>query len=133
METPFGSQNYRKNPDGTTTMVTDVGPEGRELVGRAVGLGMTDSNRMQAPGQLGNMAGALASRVGQRLGLDMGNMPIQIGQQPAMPQAKPAPQQGMPQPQLPSVPPGVTPPRMPPGGGHLRDQWQQDFIRQQLP
>lgn len=99
VETPFGSQNYRKNPDGTTTMRTDIGPEGQALVSRAVGLGMTDSNRLQAPGQLGPMAGALASRVGQRLGLNMGNHPIQIGQQAAQPAAKPQPQ-NMPPPNM---------------------------------
>lgn len=88
-ETPFGSQNYRKNPDGSTTMVTDVGQEGRDLVGRAVGLGMTDSARMAVPPQLEGMAGALASRVGQRLGLQYGNQPIQLGQPAPMPPQKP--------------------------------------------
>lgn len=74
-------------------MVTDIGPQGQALVGRAVGLGMTDSNRLQAPGQLNPIAGALMSRVGQRLGMPMGNFPTQIGQAPAQPAAKPQQQQ----------------------------------------
>lgn len=93
VETPFGSQNYRKNPDGTTTMVTDIGEEGRGLVGRAVGLGMTDSSRMQIPPQLEGIAGALASRVGQRYGLQYGSQPMQLGSPAPQPAAKPQPQQ----------------------------------------
>ena len=84
-------------------MVTDVGPEGRNLVGRAVGLGMTDSARMQVPPQLEGMAGALASRVGQRMGLQYGNQPIQLGQPAPMPQQKPQ-QQQMPPTNLPPGP-----------------------------
>ena len=91
VETPFGSQNYRKNPDGTTTMVTDIGPQGQQLVGRAASLGMTDSNRLQTPGQLDQIAGALMSRVGQRLGMPMGSFPTQLSQSPAMPQQMPPP------------------------------------------
>ena len=77
-------------------MVTDIGPEGRGLVGRAVGLGMTDSSRMNIPPQLEGIAGALASRVGQRYGLQYGSQPMQLGSQPAQPAqpaAKPQPQQ----------------------------------------
>lgn len=101
VETPFGSQNYRKNPDGTTTMVTDVGQEGRNLVGRAVGMGMTDSNRMQVPAQMNGLAGALMSRVGQRLGQNYGSQPVQLSQSPAMPAAKPQQQGPMPPTNLP--------------------------------
>ena len=93
VETPFGSQNYQKNPDGSYKMVTDIGPEGQALVSRAAGLGMTDSNRLQTPGQLSPIMGALASRVGQRLGVPLGNMPINLSQAPAQPQAKPQQQQ----------------------------------------
>ncbi len=89
METPFGSQNYRKNPDGTTTMITDIGPQGRGLVGRAVGLGMTDSTRMHIPPQLEGIAGALASRVGQRMGKSYGSQPMQLMGNAPQPQAKP--------------------------------------------
>lgn len=99
IETPFGSQNYRKNPDGTTTMVTDIGPLGQQLVGRAASLGMTDSNRLSVPGQLNPIAGALMSRVGQRLGMPMGSFPTQLSQSPAMPQQKPQ-QQQMPPPNM---------------------------------
>ena len=74
-------------------MITDIGPEGRGLVGRAVGLGMTDSARMNVPPQLEGMAGALASRVGQRMGLQYGNQPMQLGQQAPRPPAKPQQQQ----------------------------------------
>lgn len=64
VETPFGSQRYDRNPDGSYNMVTDIGDEGKGLVSRAVGLGMTDSNRMQSAPQLNGIAGALASRIG---------------------------------------------------------------------
>lgn len=66
---------------------------------------MTDSARMGIPPQLEGMAGALASRVGQRLGLNYGNQPVQLSPQAGMPQAKPQPQQSPP-PQLPP-PPGM--------------------------
>ena len=82
-------------------MVTDIGPEGRGLVGRAVGLGMTDSQRMSIPPQLQGMAGALASRVGQRMGLQYGNHPMELSGQAPMPAAKPQPQQQMPPTNLP--------------------------------
>lgn len=82
-------------------MVTDIGPEGRGLVGRAVGLGMTDSARMQVPGQMNGIAGALASRVGQRIGLNYGNQPLQLASQAPMPAQKPQQQGQMPPTNLP--------------------------------
>lgn len=99
VETPFGSQRYDRNPDGSYNMVTDIGDEGKGLVSRAVGLGMTDSNRMQAAPQLNGMAGALASRIGQRMGLEYGNHPMQLTQTPAQAPTKPQAQAQMPQPQ----------------------------------
>lgn len=86
-------------------MVTDIGPEGRGLVGRAVGLGMTDSSRMNIPPQLNGIAGALASRIGQRVGLEYGSQPMQLTQTPAHPPAKPQQQQAPAPQQLP--PPGA--------------------------
>lgn len=110
VETPFGSQNYRRNADGTTTMVTDIGPEGRALVGRAVGLGMTDSTRMQAPQQVNAIASALANRIGGRFGIAPGQG-FNVSGPAAMPAAKPAPQQQAPRPQLPGyLDPGATGP-----------------------
>ena len=93
VETPFGSQKYTRNPDGSYNMITDIGDEGKGLVSRAVGLGMTDSARQSVPGQMNGIAGALASRIGQRIGLEYGNHPIQLAQDPAMPAAKPQQQQ----------------------------------------
>ena len=104
METPFGSQRYDRNPDGSYNMVTDIGDAGKGLVSRAVGLGMTDSNRMQAAPQLNGIAGALASRIGQRVGLEYGSQPMQLTQTPANPPAKPQQQQAPAPQQLP--PPG---------------------------
>lgn len=98
VETPFGAQRYERLPDGSYNMVTDIGEEGKGLVGRAVGLGMTDSKRLQAPAQMNGIAGALASRVGQRLGLEYGSQPMQLSQSPSQPPAKPQ-QQQLPQPQ----------------------------------
>jgi hypothetical protein len=105
VETPFGSQKYTRNPDGSYNMITDIGDEGKGLVSRAVGLGMTDSNRMQSAPQLNGIAGALASRIGQRMGLEYGSQPMQLTQTPAMPAAKPQQQQQIPPPQqTPQVP-----------------------------
>ena len=87
VETPFGSQKYTRNPDGSYNMITDIGDEGKGLVSRAVGLGMTDSARQSAPGQMNGIAGALASRIGQRMGLEYGNHPIQLAQDPFHPSA----------------------------------------------
>lgn len=110
VETPFGSQNYRRNADGTTTMVTDIGPQGQQLVGRAVGLGMTDSTRMQAPQQVNAIASALANRIGGRFGIAPGQG-FNVSGPAAMPAAKPAPQQQAPRPQLPGyLDPGMTGP-----------------------
>ena len=85
-------------------MVTDIGQEGRGLVGRAVGLGMKDSARMQVPGQMEGIAGALASRVGQRYGLQYGNHPLQLAQGAPMPAQKPQQQGQMPPTNLPPGP-----------------------------
>lgn len=84
-------------------MVTDIGPEGRGLVGRAVGLGMTDSTRMGIPPQLEGLAGALASRVGQRLGQSYGSQPMQLMGNAPQPAAKPQQQQLPPAQNLPGA------------------------------
>ena len=78
VETPFGAQRYERLPDGSYNMVTDIGDEGKGLVDRAVNLGMTDSTRLQSAPQLNGIAGALASRVGQRMGLEYGSQPMQL-------------------------------------------------------
>lgn len=103
VETPFGSQQYARNPDGSYNMITDIGEEGKGLVSRAVGLGMTDSKRLEAPGQMNGIAGALASRVGQRMGLNYGSQPLALTQTPASPQAKPQQQQVPPPNNLPGA------------------------------
>jgi hypothetical protein len=57
VQTPFGSQRYEVGPDGrSSTLVTDIGPEGRALVGRAMGLANTDSNRMNVNPQIDGLA-----------------------------------------------------------------------------
>jgi hypothetical protein len=57
VSTPFGSQRYEVGPDGrSSTLVTDIGPEGRALVNRAMGFANTDSNRMEVPGQVNGLA-----------------------------------------------------------------------------
>ena len=58
---------------------------------------------MNVPPQLEGMAGALASRVGQRLGLQYGNQPIQLGQPAPTPAAKPQQQQLPPAQNLPGA------------------------------
>jgi hypothetical protein len=78
VETPFGAQNYRTNPDGTRTLVTSLGPQGQQLVDRSMGLAMTDSEQMHVPQQMNDIASALAGRVGGRFGIQTGG-PMQIG------------------------------------------------------
>ncbi len=105
VETPFGAQRYERLPDGSYNMVTDIGDEGKGLVSRAVNLGMTDSKRLQSAPQLNGIAGALASRVGQRMGLEYGSQPMQLTQTPNQAPAKPQQQQQLPQPQQQAAPP----------------------------
>lgn len=104
VETPFGQQNYKQNPDGSFNMVTTAAPEMQGLINRAGSLGMTDSSRMSVPPQLENMAGALASRASQRLGMNYGSQPMQLGTEAPRPAAKPQPT-AQPQPGLPPMPP----------------------------
>jgi hypothetical protein len=126
VRTPFGEQRYEIGPDGrSSTMVTDIGPEGQALVGRAVGLGMTDSARMQVPNQINGLAQALANRVGGRFGMAP-EQGMQLSSQSPTPQApqKPAPRSDMPAasvggnrpPNAPAMPP-QTGPGM--SGGHF--------------
>ena len=57
VSTPFGSQRYEIGPDGrSSTMVTDIGPEGRALVNRAMGFATTDSGRMGVNPQIDGLA-----------------------------------------------------------------------------
>ena len=88
VETPFGAQNYRRNPDGSTSLVTSLSPGGQALVNRSMGLGMTDSDQVFVPGQMNGIASALANRVGGRLGLAPQQNGVHLGQ------SKPTPTQG---------------------------------------
>lgn len=97
VETPFGAQNYRKNPDGTTTLVTSLSPGGQALVDRSMGLGMTDSDQVYVPQQVNDITTALANRVGGRFGLQNGAAPISLGpSKPMNPQASMPQAQGLP-------------------------------------
>ena len=91
VQTPFGSQNYRTNPDGTQTLVTTLGPQGQKLVDRSMGLAMTDSQQMQVPQQVNDIASALAGRVGNRLGVQGGGQPMQLSGQQKPPQGQQPP------------------------------------------
>lgn len=89
VDTPFGSQTYTPGADGrSTTLKTDIGPEGQQLVGRGVGLGMTDSNRMSVDPRMNQLAGGLLEKVGKRFGMDLGGS-LQLAPEANMPQAKP--------------------------------------------
>ena len=116
VETPYGSQNYRTNPDGTTTLVTDVGADGQNMINRAGGLAMTDSARMDEHPQLNALAGALSGRVGNRLGVGGGGGPMNLSNTSAPAAAKPQASKPAPAPQgLPNAPPGQNPYDEPPG------------------
>lgn len=111
----LGGQNYSRNPDGSFNMDTTLTTQGQALADRAGKLGMTDSAKMQMSPQMESIAGALASRVGQRNGMAMGSQPMQLmGNQP-QPQQKPQPQ-AQPQAQLPQAQP--TPGYPPQAGGY---------------
>jgi len=111
VDTPFGSQTYVPGPNGTTTLKTDIGPLGQQLVDRGVSLGMTDSNRMTVDPRMNELAGALLGKVGDRFGMNLGGS-LQLAPTPNMPQPSSKPQ---PQPQPP--PTGVPPIMPPPQGG----------------
>lgn len=89
VSTPFGAQNYSRNPDGSYNLNTTVSPGMQAMIDRVGGLAMTDSARMQGSPQVDAISGALAGRVGDRLGLSLGNAPMQGVQQPQSPPAKP--------------------------------------------
>lgn len=94
VDTPFGSQTYVPDGNGGTTLRTDIGPQGQQLVNRGVSLGMTDSNRMSVDPRMNQLAGALLGNVGKRFGMDLGGS-LQLAPDPNMPQtpAKPQTQQ----------------------------------------
>lgn len=85
VETPFGSQQYKTNPDGSRRLVTSLTPGGEQLVGRAYDLGMTDSEQAGVPDQVNSIASALANKVGGRFGVAPGQG-FQLSQTSAKPQ-----------------------------------------------
>lgn len=130
VENPFGSQNYRRNPDGTSTLVTDIGQDGQNMIRRAGTLGMTDSAMVQGNPQLDAMAGALAGRVGSRLGLQGGGSPIGLVQQPTRPQkpqtaTPPTNGTGLPPP---PTDPTTTPTTQPPGTNPNGPPWRNPYL-----
>lgn len=96
----LGGQNYERNPDGSFNLNTTLSPQGQALADRAGQLGMTGSAQQQISPQMESIAGALASRVGQRVGQGITNQPIQLmgqQQQPQKPQTQAQPgAQGLP-------------------------------------
>lgn len=93
VDTPFGSQTYIPGADGkSTTLKTDIGPLGQQLVNRGVGLGMTDSNRMNVDPRMNDLAGALLGNVGKRFGMNLGGS-LQLAPEANMPQTPAKPQQ----------------------------------------
>lgn len=128
VETPYGKQTYRKNADGTYSMVTDVGEEGQAMIDRAGRLGMTDSAMLPGYSQADAIAGALAGRVGGRLGLNLGNSPMQLVHRPQSPTKPPKTTETIPTPDgvappPPSQPPPTQPPQTKPGGWRSRSSW----------
>lgn len=69
VETPFGAQTYRTNPDGTRTLVTSLSGPGAALADRALSMGMIDSQQVGVPEQVNQIAQGLANRVGSRFGV----------------------------------------------------------------
>lgn len=69
VETPFGSQTYRTNPDGTRSLVTSLTPGSEQMLSRALMLSQTDSDQVMIPGQVNQIAQGVANRVGSRFGI----------------------------------------------------------------
>lgn len=89
VETPFGAQNYRRNPDGSTSLVTSMSPQGQALVNRSMNLGMTDSDQVFVPQQVNGIASELANRVGGRFGMQPQQGGVQLGpRKPMSPQSQ---------------------------------------------
>jgi hypothetical protein len=109
VDTPFGSQTYGAGPNGSTTLRTDIGPQGQALVGRGMSLGMTDSARQNVDPRMNELAGALLGRAGNRFGLNLGGS-LQLSPDAVTPQP-----QAKPQAQTPPAPQGLAP--APQGGG----------------
>lgn len=98
----LGGQNYKRNPDGSFNLDTTLTPQGQALADRAGSLGMAESSKMHASPEAESIAGALASRIGQRNGLQIGSKPMQLmGNQPQ--------QQQKPQPTAQPMPQGIQP------------------------
>jgi len=85
----LGGQNYTRNADGSFNLDTTLTPKGQALADRAGSLAMTNSAMMQSHPQLDGIAGALASRIGQRNGLSYGSQPMPLMGQQQSPQQKP--------------------------------------------
>jgi hypothetical protein len=68
-QTPFGSQTYRTNPDGSRTLVTSLTPGSEQMLNRALALSQTDSDQMYIPQQVNQIAQGVANRVGNRFGM----------------------------------------------------------------
>ena len=76
---PFGSVNWQGN-----TQVTNLSPEMEALQQRMMGLAMQDSERVEMPSFINDIASGVMGRIGERYGAG----------------DKPQPQQQMPQPQV---------------------------------
>lgn len=120
-DTPFGSTNFVRNPDGSFNQVQTLSPELQQAFQNAAGIAGKPQQGVEADPRLASLAGALADRVGQRFGIDPTGQPLsfkpagepQQFPQPQLPQ-EPAPPQG-----LPSPPPQVATAPIP-GGGFTR-------------
>lgn len=134
VDTPFGSQTYVPGPNGSTTLKTDIGPLGQQLVNRGVGLGMTDSNRMSVDPRMNELAGALLGNVGKRFGMDLGGS-LQLAPEANMPQTPAKPQQQVqpapaPTTAMPVQGGGIPPNLAGPGGSFATMSMNPDLLKQ---
>lgn len=80
VSTPFGSQQYVVDPTtGQQTLQTTLSPQAQGLVDRSMMLAGTDSEQQYVPGQVNDIAGALANRVGARFGLPSNQAGMRLG------------------------------------------------------
>jgi len=84
-DTPFGSTSFVQNPDGSFTQKQTLSPELQQAFQRALQFS-GPSQQVQLPDQVGQLAGALAGKLGQRFGLNLGNSPLSLKPPPAQQQ-----------------------------------------------
>lgn len=116
--TPFGQQFFARTQGGGHTLNTALSPEMQRVAAQQLQLGSARSAQQGADPRLNALAGALSSRIGDRLGLDLGGGGLALTGQPQMGQM-PNPSQLLPM-ASPKTLPGNWSPGVDAGGPRYR-------------